>query len=325
MHGANSGTRTNGDGFSRRQFLKMSAALPLVSGSAFLAADPLGVPIGLQLYTVGKEADADPAGTLKRVAAAGYKAVEGSPMSKVPPAEFRKMLDDAGLKMPSSHYLLPDLLGKLPEKIDGAHALGLEYMVVTVPWVADASRLKAGTGTEPGAGFLTLLNGLTLDDWKWNAEQFNRVGEQVKKAGLQLAYHNHNFEFRPLGTVTGYDEFLRLTDPELVKLEMDCGWMAVAGQDPAAYLAKYPERYRMLHIKDFKKGFAPSTTLGDKSPGAAVPTELGRGVLDYSHVLSAARKGTIRALFVEQEPPFTEMPALEAIKVDYDYLKDLRV
>src|SRR5207245_10746746 len=66
---------------------------------------------------------------------------------------------------------------------------------------------------------LKMLNGLTLDDWKWNAEQFNKLGEQVKKAGLQLGYHNHNFEFKKIGDTTGYDEFLRLTDPKLVALD----------------------------------------------------------------------------------------------------------
>jgi sugar phosphate isomerase/epimerase len=99
----------------------------------------------------------------------------------------------------------------------------------------------------------------------------------------------------------------------------------VAGQDPTAYLVKYPERYRLLHVKDFKRGFTPRTTLFEKDAGTPVPTELGRGGIDYSRVLAAAKKAEIRALFVEQEPPFTEMPALEAIKVDFEYVKGLKV
>ena len=170
-----------------------------------------------------------------------------------------------------------------------------------------------------------MLNGLTLDDWKWNAEQFNKMGEPIKKAGLQLGYHNHNFEFRKFGDVTGYDEFLRHTDPELVALELDCGWMTVAGLNPVTYLTKYPGRYRLLHIKDFKKGFTPSTTLMGDAGSAAVPTELGRGAIDYTRILGAAFSGNIRALFVEQEPPFKEMPALEAIKVDFDCLHNLKI
>jgi len=287
-------------------------------------ANPLNLPIGLQLYTVGQEMDGDPAGTLKAVAATGYKQVELSPLAKTSAKELKKMLDDMGLKNPSGHYMLPDLMSNLQEKIDFAHQFGQEFMVVTVPWVADPSRFKPDPQLGQFAMFVAIINGLTLDDWKWNAEQFNKIGEQTKKAGLQLAYHNHNFEWKPYNGVTGYDEFLRLTDAGLVKLELDCGWATVAGQDPVAYLTKYPERYTLLHIKDFRKGFTPRTTLMGKGPGAPVPTELGRGAIEYGGIFTAAKKARIRALFVEQEPPFTEMPALEAIKVDYEYMKNLK-
>lgn len=288
-----------------------------------MEANPLNLPIGLQLYTVGKEMDADPFGTLKRVAAIGYKEVELSPLSKIPAKDLRKALDDAGLKNPSGHYLLPDLQKDLQAKIDLAKEFGEEYMIATVPWVPDPSRIKVDPNKDQLGFFLALIKSLTLDDWKWNAEQFNKVGEQMKKAGLQFGYHNHNFEFKSYGGTTGYDELLRLTEPALVKLELDCGWMTVAGQDPVSYLRKYPDRYRLMHIKDFHKGFTPRTSLMDKGPGAPVPTELGRGAVDYHRIFAAARNVPIRAIYVEQEPPFTEMPALEAIKVDYDYLKKL--
>lgn len=290
-----------------------------------MGANPLNLSIGLQLYTVGKEMDADPVGTLKQVAAIGYKEVELSPLSKTPPNEMRKALNDLGLKNPSGHYLLPDLMGNLQKNIDLAKGFGQDYMVVTVPWVADPSRFQSHMKDGQMAFFLALIEGLTLDDWKWNAEQFNKVGEQVKKAGLHLGYHNHDFGFKSYGSVTGYDEFIHLTDPELVKLELDCGWMTVAGRDPVKYLNKYPNRYRLLHIKDFQKGFTPTTSLTSEGPGRPVPTELGRGAIDYRPIFRAAQKCHIRAYYVEQEPPFTEMPALEAIKVDYEYLKNLHV
>jgi len=311
---------------SRRTFVKAAAsglAASLLEIPA-MNANPLNLPIGLQLYTVGQEMDGDPAGTLKAVAATGYKQVELSPLAKTSAKELKKMLDDMGLKNPSGHYMLPDLMSNLQEKIDFAHQFGQEFMVVTVPWVADPSRFKPDPQLGQFAMFVAIINGLTLDDWKWNAEQFNKIGEQTKKAGLQLAYHNHNFEWKPYNGVTGYDEFLRLTDAGLVKLELDCGWATVAGQDPVAYLTKYPERYTLLHIKDFRKGFTPRTTLMGKGPGAPVPTELGRGAIEYGGIFTAAKKARIRALFVEQEPPFTEMPALEAIKVDYEYMKNLK-
>ena len=268
--------------------------------------------------------DADPAGTLKKVAAIGYREVETSPLSKTPPAELRKMLNDVGLKNPSGHYILPDLLSSLDEKIELAKQFGQEYMITTIPWVADPSRFK----TDPAAGqmglFLAVIKGLTLEDWKWNAEQFNKIGEKTSKAGIHFGYHNHNFEFKSYGGVTGYDELIRLTDPNFVKLELDCGWMTVAGKDPVSYLTKYPDRYRLLHIKDFRSGFTPSTSLAENAPGDPVPTELGRGAIHYQKIFAAARKGHIRSFFVEQEPPFRDTPALEAIEVDYKYLHNLK-
>lgn len=313
---------------SRRSFLT-KAVVSCAAGQVLLEpkpmdANPLNLPIGLQLYTVGAEMDRDPFGTLKRIAAIGYKQVELSPLSKTPAKDLMKALDDNGLKNPSGHCLLPNLQAELQKNIDLAKQFGQEYMVVTVPWVKDPSRLRQNPGEDQTAFFLRLINSLTLDDWKWNAEQFNQIGEQIKKAGLQLGYHNHNFEFKLYDSVSGYDEFLRLTDASLVKLELDCGWMTVAGKDPVAYLTRYPERYRLLHVKDFRKGFTPRTTLMDKDPGAPVPTELGRGAIDYGRIFAAARNVSIRAMFVEQEPPSTEMPALDAIKVDYDYLKNLQ-
>jgi len=201
--------------------------------------------------------------------------------------------------------------------------MGQEYTVLTVPWVADPSKFTPDPKLGPYAVFMAVIQGLTLDDFKWNAEQFNKVGAELKKSGLQLAYHNHNFEFKKYGDTTGYDALLHLTDPELVKFEMDCGWVTVAGHSPVEYLHKHPNRYRFLHIKDFKAGFTPTTTLDATGGGAPVPTELGRGMIDYKPILAAAKKSPVRAYFIEQEPPFTEMPALGAIKIDYRYLHDL--
>lgn len=284
----------------------------------------LNRPIGLEMYTVGADFDKDPLGTMQKVAAAGYQIVELSPQgptSKVTVADIKKGLAATGLKNPSGHYMLPDLQAHLDERINTAKDLGESLMVVSVPWVADPSRFQGSSGNQMDM-FRNMLNGLTLDDWKWNAEQFNKIGGQVKKAGLQLGYHNHNFEFRKIGDTTGYDEFLHLTDPELVALQMDVGWVTVAGHDPIAYLKKFPGRYRSLHIKDFKKGFAPTTTLMGDPATAPVPTELGRGGIDYTTILDAAPKDVI--LYVEQEPPFKEMPALAAMKVDFDYLHNLK-
>jgi sugar phosphate isomerase/epimerase len=132
---------------SRRSFLKTAAAVGAAVPSALkprtMNAKPMNAPIGLQLYTVGKEMDADPFGTLKRVAAAGYKNVELSPIGKNPIQDLKKGLEDVGLTNSSGHYLLPDLMSKLDQNIQAAKQLGQEFMVVTVPWVADPSSFKS--------------------------------------------------------------------------------------------------------------------------------------------------------------------------------------
>jgi sugar phosphate isomerase/epimerase len=324
---------------SRRNFLKTAGMCAvgarLLPESMAWGTGPLSRPIGLHLYTVGEDFDKDPFGTLEKVAAIGYREVELPSRSKVSVKDIKKALADSGLKNPSGHYTiwvsrptriipsrLSDLIGHVQEKIDTAKELGQEFMIVSIPWVGDPARYQAANDMDM---FRNIINGLTLDDWKWSAEQFNTMGELIKKAGLQLGYNNFNFEFRKFGETSGYDEFLRLTDPQLVALELDCGMMAVAGLDPVMYLTKYPGRYRLLQVTDFEKGFNPSTAiLGDPS-APPVPTELGRGTIDYGRILGAASSGNIRALFVEQMPPFKEMPPLEAIKVDFDYLHNLKI
>lgn len=285
---------------SRRQFLaqigKTAAAGALLAGEPLrLFANPLGKPIGLQLYTVGQQLKDDFDGTLKKVAALGYRVVETAGLFGKTPAEVKKSLDDAGLKCLSMHIWSP---GGIQETVPYAKELGAKYVV--------------------SSGNLPRRDDVTLDDYKAFADHCNELGKQAKSAGLQFAYHNHNFEFKPLKGGTGYDELIKSTDPELVKFELDCGWMAAAGHNPADYLGKFPDRYRMLHIKDFKPTPQPSYSLAkDERPA---PAELGRGHIDYKPIFAAAAKSQVEQYFVEQEPPFTEMPALEAIKVDYDYL-----
>jgi sugar phosphate isomerase/epimerase len=309
--------------YSRRTFLRAT-----VAGSAAFAAfsdwpaigeaNPLGLPIGLQLYTVREQLQKDFDGTLKQVAAAGYQEVEMAGFYNRTAADVRKSLEAAGLKCPSAHYPLVELMSALDEKISYAKDLGLQYMICAFPWVADPSRFKAA-GNNPMAVAIALANGLTLDDWKWNAEQFNKVGEQTKKAGIQFGYHNHDLEFKKFGGVMGYDKILQDTQPDLVTLELDCGWMAVAGHDPAAYLRKYPTRYSMLHVKDELDLSKPTTSLAGASA-----TELGRGKIDYKPIFEAAKGGHITHYFVEQEA-FPDVPVFEAIKIDCDYLRNLRV
>jgi sugar phosphate isomerase/epimerase len=308
---------------SRRTFLRTTLAgaaalTALADWPANGKANPLGLPIGLQLYTVRDQLQKDFDGTLKQVAAAGYQEVEMAGFYNRTAAEVRKSLEAAGLSCPSAHYPLAELMSGLDDKISYAKDLGLQYMICAFPWVADPSRFKTASNNMM-ARALALANGLTLDDWKWNAEQFNRIGEQTKKAGIQFGYHNHDLEFKKFDGVMGYDEILNKTDPKLVTLELDCGWMAVAGHDPAAYLRKYPTRYSMLHVKDELNLSKPTTSL----LGASA-TELGRGKIDYKPIFEAAKGAHITHYFVEQEA-FPDAPVFEAIKIDCDYLRNLSV
>ena len=211
-------------------------------------------------------------------------------------------------------------------EIDAAKQLGQEYMVVTVPWVADPSRFKTPSAGDQIEFFLAIIKGLTLDDWKWNAEQFNKVGEQIKKAGLQLGYHNHNFEFR---IVRLRDRLRRVPSPDRSGSgQAGTGLRLGDGCGPGS--GRVPDQISgslslCCTSKTFTKGFtADNHALMDQRAECAGSTELGRGAIDYRKIFAAARKRQIRVLFVEQEPPFTEMPALEAIKVDYDYLRTLQ-
>lgn len=299
---------------SRREFIKAGAGglagatMLGTFGAGLASAGVLGLPPGLQLYTVKDELSKDFDGTLRKVAAIGYKEVEAAGYYDKSAAEFRKSIESAGLTVPAGHHSLQELLQGLDARIDFAHELGLKYIVCSFPFVANPGRFHADKYYEE------IRAGITLDDWKWNAEQFNKVGEKIKKAGMQFGYHNHNLEFRKEKGIVAFEELLRLTDPKLVKMEMDIGWVASTGNDPAAYLEKYPNRFELLHVKDIRAG---KTSTEGEGTGS---TELGRGTIDWKKVFAAAKRASIKHYFVEQEDPFLNMPVMEAIKVDYEFL-----
>jgi sugar phosphate isomerase/epimerase len=299
---------------SRRTFLKTasaSAACAAVWSSApRLMANPLALPIGLQLYSVRDLLPKDYEGTLRQLGALGYREVEAAGFFGHTPSEVKQAMDHAGLNCVSAHYPLKDLLPKVDEVIQFGKDLGLKYIVCASPWLKDPSRVK-----DPGSR--AARDAMTLDDWRWNADQFNRIGERVNAAGIRFAYHNHTAEFREEKGVVFYDELMRLTDPAKVRFEMDCGWVVVGGKNPADYLRRYPERISMLHVKEFN--------LNGWKPGSETPpsTEMGRGSIDYRPIFEAAKKAHIDHAFVEQEE--FDLPPMEALKIDADYMRALTV
>ena len=301
---------------SRRAFLERgSLALAAMSLHAARAAEaqtgPLGRPIGLQLYTVREAVAKDLAGTLRAIADIGYREVELAGIPTKSATELRKILNDCGLAAPSMHASMADLQDGLQQRIDYAKAVGSEYLVCAFPWTAD-SRFR----DNPGHAVVSLASGITLDDWKWNAEQLNRIAAEAAKSGLRCGYHNHNMEFRSYDGVVAYDELLRLTDPELVTMEMDIAWVVTAGADPVKYLKKHDERISMLHVKDVVKD--ARITADRLQPET---TEVGSGQIDWKRIFKAAKAKRIAHYFVEQEN-FERSP-LESVKISFDYLTGL--
>ncbi len=294
---------------TRRKFLeRTSAGAAFVASASFLKAGSAKRALGIQLYTVLADMKRDAPGTLKALRKIGYQNVEAYDLGGQTPQQFRRALDDAGLKCPSTHG---NYAGDDPApQFDAALAIGARYAVSSMLM----SSVVAGGTDHYGA-----YSDLAEDDFKKMAALANAIGAKAKKAGIQYVYHNHNFEFMKfVDGRTGYQIVLQETDPELVKLELDCGWMVVAGVNPADYLRTYHGRYRMIHVKDFLPVKAPTTALfGPDRPSG---TELGRGYIDYKPIFAAAEVSGVEYYLSEQEPPFNDMTPLEAARVNYEYM-----
>jgi sugar phosphate isomerase/epimerase len=318
---------------SRRSFVVragLASAAVAASGFPSLAwADPLGLPIGIQLYTVGADLRKDAPATVKQIAQIGYKEVETAGFGSLKTAtEFRKLLDDNGLKCPSAHLQFD--LNNLQKTFDDAKALGCTYATSSVPRsmlqpprpTPPAGPQTAGAGA-PAAGRTTgtaaMMAPMTPDEFKKLSETLNKVGAAAKAAGLTYASHNHTMEFAMVDGMPGYDYMIQHTDPKLVKFEIDCGWMSVAGYNPVDYVNKYPGRIKMLHIKDF----LPFQKGPDLGPGKVQGSEIGKGVVDYKAIFKGVAGKGIEHIFVEQEGPYSRVPAMEAAKIDYQYLHSL--
>jgi sugar phosphate isomerase/epimerase len=301
---------------SRRRFLVQSSRLgaaALIPGWGWRRAfaNPLGRPIGIQLYTVNAAMQEDPAGTLMKLRAIGFGEVESAGFGKLTSKQFRQRLDDAGLACPSAHLQFD--VNNLGPAFEDAHALGAAY-------AASGSLPAPAVDGKPAAA--SSKRSMSLDEAKHTAALVNRIGEAAKRAGLQYVYHNHDFEFADQsGGAVGYDVLLRESDPELVKFEIDCGWMIFAGHDPIEYFKKYPNRFPMIHVKDFLPVHDRSANAGNAAP--MLGAELGHGVVDYKPIFAVAEKAGLQHYFVEQEGPFSRMEPLQAARVDYEYLHSM--
>jgi sugar phosphate isomerase/epimerase len=294
----------------RRTFIESSAAAAIVSAAsrplwakAVAAAAPAHhiQPLGLQLYTVRALMKTDFDGTIAGVAKIGYKEVEFAGYNGKTPKEVRAILDQNGLTSPSTHIPYTQIESKLPETIEAAQVIGHKFIVC--PYMENKQR--------------------TADGWKKAVDLFNTAGETTQKAGIQLCYHNHSFEFEKTEGLDAlpFDFLLEKGDPKLVKIEMDLCWITVAGQDPVAYFNKYPGRFPLVHVKDWsKEGSDPGNNVG--AVGHAVTghiANVGQGTIDFKHIFEHAEKAGIKHYFVEND----EAKSLEDPRISYNYLSKL--
>jgi sugar phosphate isomerase/epimerase len=270
-----------------------------VSALAMPAAQPR-FRMGLQMYTVRDPMAKDALGTLKQIAALGYRNLETYGFEPdtlkyygMQAAEFRKVLDGLGLATTSGHYDLHEYLNKPAEAMTayiercilGAHALGQKY--ITWAWLDPQSR--------------------GLDSFKLVAQRLNLIGAQAAKAGLKVAYHNHDFEFIPHDGQIGYDIILRETDPALVKLQMDIYWVAhSSARSPHELFELQPGRFVMWHVKDMdtQKRY----------------TELGKGSIDFTRIMRDAQLAGLEEYFVEQGDNFAVSP-MQSIEASARYVR----
>ncbi|HEX8506115.1 MAG TPA: sugar phosphate isomerase/epimerase [Hymenobacter sp.] len=270
---------------SRRDFLASAALLSagLMVSPSLLAA-PSKRYIGLQLYTVRAAMEKDPAGTLAQLAKIGYNSVEGATYTGsqkfygMAPKEFAALLKKNGMIMPSSHYRLGEeqmngapvkgtMLHEWDRAVDDAAAAGVKYMVCA--YLSEAER----------GG---------LDHYKYVADQLNKAGERCQKAGIQLCYHNHDFEFVAQDGQLPFD-LLLATDKKLVKMELDLYWVTKAGKDPVALFQQHPGRFPLWHVKDM-----------DKTEKKFF-TEVGNGSIDFKKIFAQAKLAGMEYFFVEQD------------------------
>ena len=283
---------------SRRAFLKdaakgAAAAGFLSAGARELRANPLGMPIGCQTWPVRAMLDKNFPGTIKQLAEAGFQTIElCSPvgyadsgfagLGKYTGAELRRILGDAGVSSVSSHFGIEELRGNQQGRIAWAKDVGLTQMIVPS------------------------LNGPrkpTMDDVKRAADEYNKMGEQAAKAGIQQGLHNEDFELSMVDGKRTYDMLLDLLDPKLVKFQFQVSTIS-HGYDAAEYFTKHPGRFISMHVQ----GWSAET----KKVMA-----VGQDTLDWKKIFTAAKVGGIKNYFVEMN--------LEMMQASVPYLRKLQV
>lgn len=276
---------------SRRKFLMDTGTIAIGSVllPSFLESGKKVKNTGVQLYTFRQDMLADAKGTLQRIASLGIKQIESAGSEKgyyygLSPKEMKQTCDGLGMTLRSGHVRIDD---KWKQTMDEAVESGQEYIICS---------------TMP-------TDGQTTDNYKKVAETFNKAGEACKKLNLKFGYHNHAYEFDNDKGQVLYDVLLDNTDAAFVNMEMDLGWVIVAGKNPLDYFKKYKGRFPLWHLKDMNMAKKEST-------------EFGKGGLDIVQMLKHSKEAGMKYFFVEQEE-YANNP-FESMKQNMNYLAKLK-
>lgn len=290
--------------YNRRNFIKITGgvttgfALSSLTGMSLFSSCEEAAKIkkfGIQLYTLRDVIGTDPKGVLKQLSSFGYKQIESYEGAQgmfwgLSNTGFKKYMDDLGMSLVSSHC---DINKDFEKKAAEAAAIGMKYLIC--PWKGPQK---------------------SLDDFKKFTDEFNQKGEICKKNGIRFAYHNHDYTFKPLEGQLPQDVLMNGTDASLVDFELDMYWVAAANEDIEAWLKKYPNRFRLCHVKDRSK--APGADNGKNS------VDLGTGAINWSSVLKTAKANGMEYFIVEQEA-YPNGSSTEASKVNAGYMKKLKI
>jgi sugar phosphate isomerase/epimerase len=290
---------------SRRDFIATGTLATVAFASSRLTAESPH-RLGVQLYVLRDMLAKDFDGTLAQVAKLGIKNVEFAGFYKRSARQIRDSLSTLGLTAVGAHCIQASMSDdEVHRTIDFCHEVGMPYMIAAVPSIKpDASGRSVGNPFE----------NIALEDFRWSADRFNIIGRKVREAGMRFAYHNHNIEARKYGNIVGFDEIIRLTDPSVVALEFDTGNFIAGGGDPYPYLAKYPNRFELAHVKEWASPFTP--TLTSSFPKYA---NFGEGKTDWNKMLTELKKSAVKKVFIEQDGTATG-DELGAVRQAYNYL-----
>lgn len=285
--------------YDRKTFLKMSG---LLAGGAAIGTMPFlngctptettsQTNFGLQLYTLRDVIADDPEATIRQVADFGYTQIESydGPMGMwwgMGNTGFKSLMDELGMTAISTHA---NVFEEFERKANEAAEIGLTFIVC--PYVGPQE---------------------TMDDFRRIADQFNEMGDIANDLGLRFAYHNHAYSFEELEGELPQDVMMNITDPELVEYQMDIYWVVAAGEDPAAWMEKYPGRFTTCHVKDLMQGEEPESTV------------LGTGSIDYAQLLPISKEFGMEEFIVEQEV-YTGTTPIDAVQANANYMKELSV